>query len=295
MQISGQRKKKEKKSGLGANVAKGMGMGGIGQRSVPDLGGGGGSSSSASLPGKKADVIEFKSRAGTVEKVCPGCVVIRGIMPLEVQQKMLTACFDLGRPLDGTPTDEHHQGFFEPPQHDGGRLQLNQGNRGRIIHDVNAFPAFVTDACLQYVSLAREADGTIPPMNPTTVLVNFYNQKGTFKWHRDTEDPSLVRAGTGKPIVSLTIGEACDFGIKQEYEDEAHTTVRLESGDVIIFGGPARMIVHSVLAIHPNTRPPLLKFPFQPGRLNLTFREVDGVIDTSMFPAYRVKYDIEES
>ncbi len=31
------------------------------------------------------------------------------------------------------------------------------------------------------------------------------------------------------------------------------------------------------------------------GRLNLTFRDVVGVLDVSQFPQYRVSYDIEDN
>jgi hypothetical protein len=47
--------------------------------------------------------------------------------------------------------------------------------------------------------------------------------------------------------------------------------VRLESGDCIIFGGPSRMILHSLLRIYPNTKPRTLKMRM--GRLNITFRD----------------------
>ena len=48
-------------------------------------------------------------------------------------------------------------------------------------------------------------------------------------------------------------------------------TVRLDSGDVLVFGGPARMLFHGVTKIHSHNRPKGLVMA--PGRLNLTFRE----------------------
>jgi alkylated DNA repair dioxygenase AlkB len=50
--------------------------------------------------------------------------------------------------------------------------------------------------------------------------------------------------------------------------------VRLNSGDVLVFGGPARLMLHAVTKIHPRTAPRGLKMP-QAGRLNLTFRQSD--------------------
>ncbi|GIL84065.1 hypothetical protein Vretimale_11035 [Volvox reticuliferus] len=56
---------------------------------------------------------------------------------------------------------------------------------------------------------------------------------------------------------------------------EEASTVRLESGDLLVFGGPGRMIFHSVSKVHPNTAPPELvrATGLRPGRLNLTFRQ----------------------
>ena len=48
--------------------------------------------------------------------------------------------------------------------------------------------------------------------------------------------------------------------------------VRLDSGDVLLFGGPARMLYHGVVKVHANHRPKELVMI--PGRLNLTFREL---------------------
>ena len=280
MQISGQKKKKKDK-----DKEKGgsrLGMSAVGQSgAVP-------APSGCTAPATR---LEYTSTAGKIEVIQPGCLVIRGIIPIPVQQRMLDECFEKGKAPEGVEMGS--AGFFEPISEDG-RLRLNQGNRGRLIHPSEDFSTGMTDACKKWSAMANEFDPSIPLMDPTTILVNFYNKKGTFKWHRDTEDPKLVREGRGKPIVSVSIGESCDFGIKDDYDDENFKTVRLDSGDVLLFGGPARMIVHSVLSIVPNTRPPSLRFPYQPGRLNITFREVDGVVDTSMFPAYRVIYDIEE-
>ncbi|KAJ9511486.1 hypothetical protein QJQ45_029846, partial [Haematococcus lacustris] len=51
--------------------------------------------------------------------------------------------------------------------------------------------------------------------------------------------------------------------------------VRLESGDVLVFGGPSRMVFHAVPNIYPGTAPPSLvqATGLRPGRLNLTFRQ----------------------
>ena len=50
-------------------------------------------------------------------------------------------------------------------------------------------------------------------------------------------------------------------------------SVLLESGDVLIFGGPSRTLVHALARVYPQTEPCWLHM--RPGRLNFTFREYD--------------------
>ena len=52
----------------------------------------------------------------------------------------------------------------------------------------------------------------------------------------------------------MSLGNACDFLLKDKPKDEP-ISVRLESGDVILFGGPARHIMHTVHTIYPGTAP----------------------------------------
>ena len=101
--------------------------------------------------------------------------------------------------------------------------------------------------------------------------------------HQDkSESADSLRRGA--PVVSISIGDACDFGYSTTRPEEtdaslealggAHKarSVRLDSGDILVFGGPSRMIFHGVTKIHANNRPKGLRM--LPGRLNLTFREI---------------------
>ena len=59
----------------------------------------------------------------------------------------------------------------------------------------------------------------------------------------------MSRTNQAPPIVSFTVGLSAEFAYKRSFEEEKHQTVRLNSGDVLLFGGPARMIVHSVTQV----------------------------------------------
>lgn len=95
-------------------------------------------------------------------------------------------------------------------------------------------------------------------------------------WHlfpqdKDESSDSLKR---GIPVVSFSIGDSAEFCYGKERDLEKSEKVLLESGDILVFGGPARMIFHSVTSIIPKSAPKELidRTNLRPGRLNLTFR-----------------------
>ena len=88
--------------------------------------------------------------------------------------------------------------------------------------------------------------------------------------------------------MSFTVGLSCDFAVKRRFEDETWMTIRLDSGDVLLFGGASRMLVHSVTRVVPRTMPARLRGEMLHGRLNVTVRDIGrGVIDESQLRAYR--------
>ena len=187
-----------------------------------------------------------------VECLAPGLVCLRKFLSVEQQEWFSRACFDLGE-----TNGESGQGFFEKDAEDG-TCRLNQGSRGRMILHADDFDAEgkLKALCAEAVSTSQAVDAAMPEFDATTVLVNFYKDGAEFKWHKDSEDPELVASRTGPPIVSFSVGLSADFGYKYSFEDPNHKVVRLNSGDVLLFGGPSRMIVHSVLNVYPGTMPP---------------------------------------
>ena len=225
------------------------------------------------------------------DRINAGLVCLRRAIDLDTQTWLAEQAFILGEGKEG------RQGFYDTipgdTPGDAPVLRLNQGTRGRVILPTDAFPdklAQIVHDCVKCAQLA-DSETHVPDMKPTTALVNFYKEGAQFKWHRDSEDPEHARHDTGPPIVSFTVGLSADFSYKRRFEETGYDTVRLNSGDVLLFGGPARMIVHSVTGVIPRTMPPMMRGRMLHGRLNVTIRDIGrGVIDTSMFPAYRVSY-----
>jgi alkylated DNA repair protein (DNA oxidative demethylase) len=89
--------------------------------------------------------------------------------------------------------------------------------------------------------------------------------------HQD-KDEGPVSIGAGVPVVSVSLGDTARFlfgGLKRRDPIEP---IPLESGDVFVFGGPARLRYHGVSRIVPGSAPAELGIV---GRFNLTFRQSD--------------------
>ena len=74
----------------------------------------------------------------------------------------------------------------------------------------------------------------------------------------------------GFPVVSMSIGDTARFLFGGLRRREPVETMMLESGDVFVFGGDARLRYHGVSRIMPGTAPAAFGLA---GRINLTFRQ----------------------
>jgi alkylated DNA repair protein (DNA oxidative demethylase) len=98
---------------------------------------------------------------------------------------------------------------------------------------------------------------------PDACLVNRYQAGARLSLHQDRNERDF-RA----PIVSVSLGIAAVFLFGGEKRTDQTARVPLEHGDVVVWGGPARMRYHGVLALKP-ARHPLMGEQ----RINLTFRK----------------------
>jgi DNA oxidative demethylase len=101
---------------------------------------------------------------------------------------------------------------------------------------------------------------------PDTALINFYDGGARMGMHQDKEERS------GAPVVSLSIGDSCLFRFgNTRTRGRPYTDVELASGDLFVFGGPARFAFHGVPKVYEGTGDP--KTGMRGGRLNITLRE----------------------
>ncbi|WP_344868597.1 alpha-ketoglutarate-dependent dioxygenase AlkB [Amycolatopsis ultiminotia] len=127
---------------------------------------------------------------------------------------------------------------------------------------VQPFPEWLAD--LGRRALAEANGRPADDYHPDVALVNYYDATAKMGMHQDKDERSP------DPVVSLSLGDSCVFRFgNTEHRNRPYTDVELQSGDLFVFGGPARLAFHGVQKTLPGTADPALGLT---GRLNLTLR-----------------------
>ena len=142
----------------------------------------------------------------------------------------------------------------------------DDGDGGRAL----AFPPWlgelsrraVADAVAVDPLVATDPDGFAPDV----ALVNWYPPGATMGMHVDRDE--VVPA----PVVSFSVGATGIFRLgNASGRGRPWVDVPLDSGDVVVFGGPARLAYHGVPRLVPGSGDPVVGV--LPGRLNVTVRQ----------------------
>jgi alkylated DNA repair protein (DNA oxidative demethylase) len=114
------------------------------------------------------------------------------------------------------------------------------------------------------LELARTAAQTagFPDFGPDACLVNRYEPGARLTLHQDRDESDL-----SAPIVSVSLGLPAIFLFGGNSRSDRQRRVPLQHGDVVVWGGPARLYHHGVLAVKDGHHEILGS-----QRLNLTFR-----------------------
>jgi alkylated DNA repair protein (DNA oxidative demethylase) len=100
---------------------------------------------------------------------------------------------------------------------------------------------------------------------PECCLVNYYTENARMGLHQDRDE-----ADFSAPVVSISLGDDGLFRIGNETRGGSTQSLWLRSGDVMVMGGPARLLYHGIdrIAFGTSTLMP------NGGRINLTLRVV---------------------
>ena len=202
--------------------------------------------------------------------ITPGAVHLPHYLGFEEQYRIGSGCLELGAAAAG---------FYTPVVrglHPMSVRMLCLGRHWNARHyvyedvrsDVDGLPVqrLPDEFALLAERAGREAGFTI---RPDLCIVNWYGESSRMGLHQDKDESpeSLTR---GLPVVSVSLGDTARFLFGGLRRHDPVETMLLESGDVFVFGGPARLRYHGVTRVLPGTAPAGLPFS---GRLNLTFRK----------------------
>jgi alkylated DNA repair protein (DNA oxidative demethylase) len=99
--------------------------------------------------------------------------------------------------------------------------------------------------------------------DPDCCLINYYNEGARMGLHQDKDE-----ADFSWPVLSISLGDDALFRIGNTTRGGKTESIWLNSGDVVLMGGPARLAFHGVDRIRHGTSKLLPKG----GRINLTLR-----------------------
>lgn len=203
----------------------------------------------------------------------PGAVHVPDWMSREQQEYLLRACADWA--AVAAPRSIVLPG--------GGRMSVRTFSLGRHWspyrydddEDTPPIPDWLVRAARTALISAAAVDPRSAVLDggdhytPDAALVNLYGRGATMGLHQDRDEASLA------PVVSLSLGDACTFRFgTPEHRGRPYTDVRLESGDLVVFGGPSRMAFHGVPKVFDSTAPSWCRevLGAEPGRVNITLR-----------------------
>jgi DNA oxidative demethylase len=137
------------------------------------------------------------------------------------------------------------------------------GYRYQATHPVTAMPwPAIPESVLD---IWRKVSGY--PHLPEACLVNFYASGAKMGLHQDRDEEDFAA-----PVISISLGDTAVFRIGGIKRGGKTTSLKLQSGDVLVMGGASRLCFHGVDRVLPGTST-LLK---DGGRINLTLRRVTG-------------------
>ncbi len=102
--------------------------------------------------------------------------------------------------------------------------------------------------------------------DPDCCLVNHYAASARMGLHRDGDE-----ADFSWPVLSISLGDSAAFRVGGLARKDPTVSVPLDSGDVVLFGGAARLAYHGIDRIRSGSS----RLLPQGGRINLTLRVVD--------------------
>jgi alkylated DNA repair protein (DNA oxidative demethylase) len=112
------------------------------------------------------------------------------------------------------------------------------------------------------LALDAASAGGFSAFEPDACLINRYAPGSRLTAHRDADEQNFAQ-----PIVSVSLGLPASFAFYGLTRGGKGRSVPLQDGDVLVWGGPSRLVYHAVRPVKPGQHPITGGY-----RYNLTFR-----------------------
>jgi DNA oxidative demethylase len=211
-----------------------------------------------------ADLFDSADVLPAREPIGEGAMLLRGFVR-PIQHDLLNA---VGRMSEQSP----FRRMFTPGGHQMSVAMTNCGSLGWVsdrtgyrydtIDPESGQPWPQMPPIFRELAGEAAAEAGFPGFHPEACLVNRYEPGTRLSLHQDRDEKNY-----DAPIVSVSLGLPAIFlwgGMKRA---DKTTRYRLEHGDVVVFGGPSRLVFHGVAPLADGEHSLLGKT-----RINLTFR-----------------------
>ena len=192
-----------------------------------------------------------------------GLVILKGALDRATQEQIRDDIRDIaktapfyspltpwGKPMSVKMTSAGQYGWYTDRK---GYRYITEHPNGTPWPDI---PASILSIWSEHVSTDRA---------PECCLCNFYSEKARMGLHQDKDEADFTW-----PVLSISLGDSGLFRIGGEERSNPTQSIWLDSGDIVIMGGEARLKFHGIDRIKFGSSD-LLN---QNGRLNITLRVV---------------------
>jgi alkylated DNA repair protein (DNA oxidative demethylase) len=199
------------------------------------------------------------------EELCPGASVLRGFASHD-EAALLNAIHEVAAraPLRHMVTPGGFRMSVAMTNCGSlGWLTDRTGYRYDAIDPESGQPWPPMPACFLKLAKSAAAEAGFAGFVPDACLINRYEVGTKLSLHQDKDERDF-----GAPIVSVSLGVPAIFLFGGLNRADKTKRVPVTHGDVVVWGGPARLRYHGVLPLKEGNHPLL-----DGHRLNLTFRK----------------------
>jgi alkylated DNA repair protein (DNA oxidative demethylase) len=211
------------------------------------------------------DLLSCLEPAQTVERLSKGAVILRGFAG-DNAAALVAAVADIAElaPFRNMVTPGGYR--MSVAMTNCGRagwVTDRRGYRYDPVDPVTGLPWPEMPGLFWRLAVDAAAAGGFAGFEPDACLINRYEPGTKLSLHRDEDERDMTA-----PIVSVSLGLPAAFLFGGNRRSDRPRRILLESGDIVVWGGPDRLLYHGVAPL-PEGDDPLTGNR----RINLTFRK----------------------